>query len=85
MNQHMKKKSIFAKQITSQNKQRAMKINILISVFVKVFNTLGQRLATVQGDGEQLTADISSLPAGIYFVNITDNGGRKCVRKVVKE
>ena len=29
--------------------------------------------------------DIANLPTGIYFVNITDSEGRKCVRKVVKE
>lgn len=51
----------------------------------KVFNTLGQRLATAQGEGERLTVDISALPAGIYFINITNEEGRKCVRKVVKE
>ncbi|MCR5660358.1 MAG: T9SS type A sorting domain-containing protein [Bacteroidales bacterium] len=51
----------------------------------KVINALGQCVATIKGDGEQLTLDISNLPAGIYFVNITDSEGRKCVRKVVKE
>lgn len=51
----------------------------------EVINTLGQCVATVKGDGEQLTLDISNLPAGIYFVNITDGEGRKYVRKVVKE
>jgi hypothetical protein len=29
--------------------------------------------------------DISALPAGVYFVNLTDAEGRKCVKKVVKE
>ena len=51
----------------------------------EVFNTLGQCVATVKGEGEQMTVDISNLPAGVYFVNITDGEGRKCVRKVVKE
>lgn len=50
-----------------------------------VFNTLGQRVATATGKGETLQIDISGLPAGVYFVNVTDNDGRKCVRKVVKE
>ena len=50
-----------------------------------VFNTLGQRVATAKGEGEQMTVDISALPAGVYFVNVTDKDGRKCVRKVVKE
>ena len=51
----------------------------------KVINALGQCVAKAKGEGEQLTVDISNLPAGVYFVNITDGEGRKCVKKVVKE
>ena len=51
----------------------------------EVVNTLGQRVATAHGKGDQLTIDIANLPEGIYFVRITDEQGRKCVRKVVKE
>ena len=51
----------------------------------EVFNTLGQQVATASGEGETLHIDIASLPAGIYFVNVTDGEGRKCVKKVVKE
>ena len=51
----------------------------------EVLNALGQRVAKVQGKGETLQIDIAKLPAGIYFVNITEEKGRKCVRKVVKE
>ena len=50
-----------------------------------VFNTLGQQVATASGEGETLHIDIANLPAGVYFVNVTDNDGRKCVRKVMKE
>ena len=51
----------------------------------EVVNTLGQRVAAVAGEGERITVDINRLPAGVYFVNVTDKDGRKCVRKVVKE
>ena len=51
----------------------------------EVLNALGQRVATAKGEGDQVTVDISDLPTGVYFVNITDEDGRKCVRKVVKE
>ena len=51
----------------------------------EVLNALGQRVATAEGKGETLQIDIANLPAGIYFVSITDEEGRKCVRKVVKE
>ena len=52
---------------------------------VEVFNTLGQQVSIANGNGERITLDIRNLPAGIYFVNITDSEGRKCVKKVVKE
>lgn len=48
-------------------------------------NVLGQRVATATSEGNQLTIDLGGLPSGIYFVNVTDEDGRKCVRKVVKE
>jgi len=51
----------------------------------EVINILSQRVAMVQGNGEMLQIDIANLPVGIYFVSITDEEGRKCMRKVVKE
>lgn len=51
----------------------------------EVVNTLGQRVATVTGEGGSLQVDIAHLPAGVYFISVTDGEGRRCVRKVVKE
>ena len=51
----------------------------------EVLNVLGQKVLSVQGEGNELRIDLVTLPAGIYFVNVTDEEGRKCVRKVVKE
>ena len=51
----------------------------------KVINTLGQQVLSVQGKGNEIHIDMAALPAGVYFVTITDDEGRKCVRKVVKE
>jgi hypothetical protein len=39
----------------------------------------------VQGKGNELHIDMTALPAGVYFVTVTDEEGRKCVRKVMKE
>ena len=52
---------------------------------VEVLNMLGQKVLSAQGEGNELRIDLATLPAGIYFVNVTDEEGRKCVRKVVKE
>ena len=51
----------------------------------EVVNMLGQKMLCVQGKGKELQIDMTALPAGIYFVAVTDKEGRKCVRKVVKE
>ena len=51
----------------------------------EVFNMLGQKVLSVQGEGNELCVNLATLPAGIYFVNVTDCEGRKCVRKLVKE
>ena len=51
----------------------------------RMFNIFGQCVATTKGEGEQFTIDISTLPTGVYFVDVTDKEGRKCVRKVVKK
>ena len=51
----------------------------------EVFNMLGQQVLSVQGEGNELRIDMAALPAGVYFVNVTNDEGRKCVRKVVKE
>ena len=51
----------------------------------EVLNMLGQQVLSVQGEGNELRIDMAALPAGVYFVNVTDEDGRKCVRKVVKE
>lgn len=52
---------------------------------IEITNMLGQRVATHQAEGPQATIDISALPTGIYFVGITDENGKRCVQKVVKE
>ena len=51
----------------------------------ELFNMLGQQVFSLKGEGDELQIDLSGLPAGMYFVNVTDDEGRKCVRKVVKE
>ena len=51
----------------------------------EIINILGQQVLSVQGKGNELHIDMAALPAGIYFVTVTDEEGRKCVRKVVKE
>jgi hypothetical protein len=52
---------------------------------VVVVNLLGQQMLSVQGKGDELGLDMAALPAGVYFVTVTNEEGRKCVCKVVKE
>lgn len=51
----------------------------------EIYNTMGQRVAYVQGKGEQFIIDMSELCTGVYFVSVTDENGKKYVRKVVKQ
>ena len=51
----------------------------------EVFNMLGQQLLTVQGSGNELYINMTAFPAGIYFIAVTNEEGRKCVQKVVRE
>lgn len=60
--------------VTGENLQQA-----------EVFNMLGQKLLGVKGKGDELHIDMADLPAGVYFVTITNEEGRRCVRKVVKK
>ena len=60
--------------ITGENLQQA-----------ELFNMLGQQLLSVRDSGNELQISMSALPAGIYFVAVTNEEGRRCVQKVVKE
>lgn len=51
----------------------------------EVINMLGQQVLSVQCKGNEMQIDMAALPVGVYFVTVTDEEGRKCVRKVVKE
>ena len=51
----------------------------------EVFNLFGQHMLSVKCEDDELRINMAALPAGVYFVNVTDEEGRKCVRKVVKE
>ncbi len=52
---------------------------------VDVHNAIGQHVTSIQDVGNLLKMDLSGQPAGIYFLNITDQNGKRCVKKVVKE
>jgi hypothetical protein len=51
----------------------------------KIINTLGQQVLSVRGKGDELHIDMADLPAGVYFVTVTNEEGHRCVRKVVKK
>lgn len=52
---------------------------------IGVSNMLGQLVAIHQAEGSETIIDISTLPAGIYFLDIINEEGKRCVRKLMKE
>ena len=52
---------------------------------VEVLNIFGQKVLSAQGEGNELQIYLTTQPVGVYFVSVTDEEGRKCVRKVIKE
>ena len=51
---------------------------------IEVHDALGREIASLKANGNQTTIDLSSQPAGVYLVSVTDTEGRRCVKKVVK-
>lgn len=51
----------------------------------EVVNMLGQQVISTQGHGNELQINMAALPAGVYFVTITNEKGQNCVKKVVRE
>ena len=51
---------------------------------IEVYDVLGQRITSLQANGDLTTIDLSSRQAGVYLVNITDPEGRRYVKRVVK-
>lgn len=54
-------------------------------VELQVYNTLGQRVLTLQPSENTATIDLTGQPAGMYFINVTDQSGVRCVKKIVKQ
>lgn len=52
-------------------------------VRVEFYDMQGRLVHTQRSAFENI--DMAALPAGVYFVAVTDEEGRKCVRKVVRE
>ena len=50
---------------------------------VEVINVLGQHLFSFEGD--ELRIDLGKLPDGIYFIDVVDDQGKRCMKKVIKE
>ena len=57
-------------------------LNIAMKDFrnVELFNSMGQRVL----QSHETALDLNNLPAGIYFLKLTDNQGAVMMRSVVK-
>ena len=51
----------------------------------EVYNTLGQQVASANGEGNNLQINISHLTPGLYFVNVTDDKKRNCMLKLMRQ
>jgi hypothetical protein len=51
---------------------------------VKVVNVIGKTVLEFDNYENQIKADISKLPAGVYFVNVTA-GSKNVVKKFIKD
>jgi hypothetical protein len=52
---------------------------------VEVVNIFGQTVIKEHCSGGNITIDLAEQPAGIYFLNLTDDKGKMSVKKVMKE
>ena len=52
---------------------------------VEVYDVQGQKVATTQASGNSVSIDLCGQPAGIYLISITNEEGKRCVKKVIKE
>lgn len=52
---------------------------------IEIYDALGQEIASLKANGNQTAIDLSSQPAGVYLVSVTDTEGRRCVKKVVRQ
>jgi len=52
---------------------------------ITITNPIGQTLLSKNTNEAKLSIDISSYPAGIYLIKVTDSKGGKTVSKIVKE
>ncbi len=58
---------------------------IILLQHAEAFITLRQKVLNAKGESVELHIDMAVSLSGFYFVNSTDNAGRKCVKKVVKQ
>ncbi len=58
---------------------------IILLKHAEAFNTLRQKVLNAKGESNKLCIDMTKPPTGIYFVTVTNEEGRKCVKKAVKQ
>ena len=51
---------------------------------IEIYDVAGQSVSSLKAS-DNMVIDLSSQPAGIYFINVTNTEGKKCLRKVVKQ
>ena len=52
---------------------------------VTISNTIGQSLLSKDCNTDRVSVDISTLPSGIYLVQVIQNNGVQVINKIIKE
>ena len=53
---------------------------------VELLNILGQAVLSASYEpADRVTLEMSALKAGVYFVRVTEAGGNRSIRKIIKE
>ena len=52
---------------------------------ITITNLLGQQVRAMQYNSAAVRVDVRGLPAGVYFMKVTDEYGVQTVERIVKE
>jgi hypothetical protein len=55
------------------------------TIQIEIYNEVGKKIYSQHVNGTRMEINISSQPAGIYFLKLIDDAGNSAIKKIVKE